>query len=284
MPTSFNPSNSFNLFDLAARNSSVPRSFNLSNSYDPSYSFDFSSIDSSSLPSSGSEFIFGMDQDCSFTPPDTSQLGTTASMTPAFPSPASQNNGTVHDWNFAPSDTSQLGTTTPAFPSPASQNNGTDHDWNFAPSDTSQLGTTTPAFPSPASQNNGIDQDWNFTPPDTSQLSTTTPAFPSPASQNNATSMTAGGFILQNGAYSEQPLNTATNTMSSSGAANGTSDQEEDRLKKRKTYEEQNAHCILPEGSRRSRKSRRIEGAEDENAPGPKKRNGAKKGKPRGPG
>ena len=51
--------------------------------------------------------------------------------------------------------------------------------------------------------------------------------------------------------------------------------------KKRKSYEERNAHCILPNGVRRARKGRRMEGAEDENTAAPKKRNtnANKKGK-----
>src|SRR5271168_2706295 len=54
----------------------------------------------------------------------------------------------------------------------------------------------------------------------------------------------------------------------------------DDKSKKHKSYEEQNAHCILPEGSRRARKGRCIEGAEDENAAGltVKKRNAKEKG------
>lgn len=57
--------------------------------------------------------------------------------------------------------------------------------------------------------------------------------------------------------------------------------EENDKSKKRKTYEEQNSHCILPDGSQRIRKSRRTEGAEDDNT-GPKKRNASKKGKAKG--
>lgn len=59
--------------------------------------------------------------------------------------------------------------------------------------------------------------------------------------------------------------------------ASGTS-QQDDKSKKRKTYEERNSHHILPEGSRRIRKSRHIEDAEDENT-GPKKQSANKKGK-----
>jgi hypothetical protein len=77
----------------------------------------------------------------------------------------------------------------------------------------------------------------------------------------------ANGF---NSDYSA--LNTATNSMPCS-------EQGDDKSKKRKTYEEQNAHCILPEGSLRARKGRRIVGAEDENTDGPKKRNAKGKGK-----
>lgn len=74
------------------------------------------------------------------------------------------------------------------------------------------------------------------------------------------------------------------NAMNTSGVTNGTdlpSQQENDKSKKRKTYEERNSHCILPEGSRRNRKPRLTEGAEDENT-GPKKRNANKKGKSKG--
>ena len=48
-----------------------------------------------------------------------------------------------------------------------------------------------------------------------------------------------------------------------------------DKSKKRKSYKEQNAHCILPEGSCRARKGHCIEGAKDENTAGltVKKRN-----------
>ena len=56
-------------------------------------------------------------------------------------------------------------------------------------------------------------------------------------------------------------------------------EEEDDKSKKRKTYEEQNSHCILPEGSRRQRKIRRAEDAEDGDTSGPKKRNANKKGK-----
>jgi hypothetical protein len=56
-------------------------------------------------------------------------------------------------------------------------------------------------------------------------------------------------------------------------------DHGDNKYKKRKTYEEQNVHCILPEGSRRARKGRRTEGTEDENTAGPKKRNAKGKGK-----
>ena len=68
-------------------------------------------------------------------------------------------------------------------------------------------------------------------------------------------------------------LNTATNKLRvSDGTAqystDGKSKEVDDNSKKRQSYEERNAHCILPEGSRRARKSRRIEGAEEENTAG----------------
>ena len=44
-----------------------------------------------------------------------------------------------------------------------------------------------------------------------------------------------------------------------------------DNSKKHKSYEERNAHCILPEGSNHACNGRRIEGTENENIAGPKK-------------
>ena len=95
------------------------------------------------------------------------------------------------------------------------------------------------------------------------------------------TSTTADGFKPVNN--TELALNTATNTLHVTDGNDGTSEEGVDNSKKRKSYEERNAHCILPEGSRRARKGRCIEGAEDENTGGPKKRNANvnKKGKGR---
>jgi hypothetical protein len=98
------------------------------------------------------------------------------------------------------------------------------------------------------------------------------------------TSTTTDGFIPAN---STVALKTATNTLRvSDGTAqystDGKSKEVDDNSKKRQTYEERNAHCILPEGTRRPRKSRRIEGAEEENTAGPAKKrntNTNKKGK-----
>jgi hypothetical protein len=100
--------------------------------------------------------------------------------------------------------------------------------------------------------------------------------------QNNLTPLATNDFILPNYATSQNnltllpatndlilPIRAVTNTMPTDG---------DDKSKKRKTYEEQNAHCILPEGSRRARKGRRIEGAEDENTAGLKKQNAKEKG------
>ena len=122
----------------------------------------------------------------------------------------------------------------------------------------------------------GMDQHWNLNGP----------SFPS-ALPTSSTMTTAGasGFIPPNSPV--EALSTATNTLPSdvtdgtSGTFGTPGTAKEDRSKKRKSYEERNAHCILPDGSRRPRKSRRIEGAEDENMAGPKKRNtnANKKGK-----
>ena len=77
-------------------------------------------------------------------------------------------------------------------------------------------------------------------------------------------------------------VNNATNTvMLPTGNPTEGTNEEGGNSKKRKSYEERNAHCILPEGVRRARKGRRMEGAEDENNSAPKKRNtnANKKGK-----
>lgn len=101
------------------------------------------------------------------------------------------------------------------------------------------------------------------------------PVLPASSHQNNFMPTTTDGSIVLNSARST--LNTATNTSPS--VSDGMS-KEDDKSRKRKTYEEQNTHCILPEGSRRDRKkSRRTVGAEDENTPGLKKQNVNKKGK-----
>ena len=69
-------------------------------------------------------------------------------------------------------------------------------------------------------------------------------------------------------------VNSATNTvMLPTGNPTKGTNEEGDNSKKRKSYEERNAHCILPEGVRHARKGRRMEGAEDENNTAPKKRN-----------
>jgi hypothetical protein len=136
----------------------------------------------------------------------------------------------------------------------------------------------------------GMDQYWNPNTSGTSVLSTITSMdpipmpntadtllFPTSAPQNNPTSTRTDGFILPNSAYST--LNAATNTMQS-GEIGGTGGEDQgDKFKKRKTYEERNAHCILPEGSRRARKPRCTE--DDENTADAKKRNTNKKRKER---
>ena len=74
------------------------------------------------------------------------------------------------------------------------------------------------------------------------------------------------------------------NTTNTSGVTDRTSDasqQENDKSKKHKTYEERNSHCILPEGTCRKRKPHLTEGAEDENT-GSKKWSANKKEKSKG--
>jgi hypothetical protein len=147
-------------------------------------------------------------------------------------------------------------------------------------------GTDQPSFDCDLGSFFGMDQYWNLNTSGTSAPVLSTMAsismpnavdtFPTSAPQNNPISTSTDGFILPNSAYST--LSAATNTMQSGEIGETGGGDQGDKLKKRKTYEEQNAHCILPEGSRRARKLRRTEG-EDENTAGAKKRNTNKKGK-----
>ena len=110
-----------------------------------------------------------------------------------------------------------------------------------------------------------MDQYWSPNTSDTSLIGTNTTAFVNSAPMPNTT-------LLQN------------NTTNTSGVTDRTSDasqQENDKSKKRKTYEERNSHCILPEGTRCKHKPRLTEGAKDENT-GSKKRSVNKKEKSKG--
>ena len=139
----------------------------------------------------------------------------------------------------------------------------------------------------------GMDQYWETNTPssslsdktaplDSMSISNTLDTLPLPAAylvlpvsshQNNPMLTITDGSMVPNSAHSM--LNTATNTLPS--VSDGTS-KEDDTSRKHKTYEEQNTHCILPEGSRcECKKSRKS--AEDENTPGLKKQDMKKKGK-----
>jgi hypothetical protein len=101
------------------------------------------------------------------------------------------------------------------------------------------------------------------------------------APQNDLTLLATNNSIPPNCAAPQNNLTSATNHLILPNTVMDTMLTDGDaKSKKRKSYEEQNAHCILPEGSRRARKGRRIEGAEDENAAGltVKKRNAKEKG------
>ena len=100
------------------------------------------------------------------------------------------------------------------------------------------------------------------------------PALPTSAPP---TSTTTDGFILVNS--TGLALVAATNKLHVTDGMEGT--EGGDNSKKHKSYEEQNAHSILPEGSHCTCKGCHIEGAENENVTGPKKQsmNANKKGK-----
>ena len=145
---------------------------------------------------------------------------------------------------------------------------------NLNASDTSLLDPIAPAIPTLVPPTSSISNGFTFSSDTIVPMSNTTDsalhsAFPTSAPP---TSTITDGFIPAN---STVALNTATNTLRVSDGTRtvGKSMEVDDNSKKRKSYEEQNAHCILPEGSHRARKSRRVEGAEEENTAGPKKRN-----------
>ena len=102
------------------------------------------------------------------------------------------------------------------------------------------------------------------------------------APQNNLTLLATNNSIPPNCAAPQNNLTLATNhlILPNSAVMDTMPTDRNDKSKKRKSYEEQNAHCILPEGSRRAHKGHRIEGAEDENAAGQtvKKQNAKEKG------
>ena len=209
-------------------------------------SFDFSGINFSSNPSSDSRPVFGMDQHWNLSGGSIAPINSMSNTT--FPSALpmlTMSTTTSADSANIPIN-SMFNTT---FPSALPMSTTTTADANG------------PVLALNPTTNASINSMSNTTFPSALPMSTTTIA-------------DANGPVLA--------LNTTTN-MLPSGITDGTdgTTKEDDKFKKRKSYEERNAHCILPEGSRCPRKSRRIEGAENEKTAGPKKRNANvnKKGK-----
>ena len=143
-------------------------------------------------------------------------------------------------------------------------------------SNTPSLPAAYPALPTSPNQDMTASVD-SMPMSSTPLLPAAYPAPPTLPNQNNTTSTPASnnGFIVSNKDYSV--LNNAIHTLA--GISAGTRN-ENGKSKKRKTYEEQNAHCILPDGSHHEhKKGHRTEAARDENVSGPKKQNVNKKGK-----
>ena len=112
----------------------------------------------------------------------------------------------------------------------------------------------------------------NFIPPNSAHIPPmSAPLYADlPNSAAPLTSTTANDFIPPNTAHTPPTSTPLYPALPTSPPLESTTASDS---KKRKSYEEQNAHCVLPEGSRRARKGRHIEGAHDENTPCPKKRN-----------
>jgi hypothetical protein len=175
---------------------------------------------------------------------------------------------------------------------------GMDQYWNSSGTLLDMTGTN-PTLPNSSHQNTPHMSTTDLIPASISAYSASNAAIPNLAAQNTATStisapfstgsaLNPGSNTMDTPAFSTSTLqnNVTTTTFIPAptlipNATDGLSriQEQEDRSKKRKTYEEQNSHCILPEGSRRQRKIRRTEDAEDGHTSGPKKRNANKKGK-----
>ena len=170
---------------------------------------------------------------------------------------------------------------------------GMDQYWNLSGAPLVSTTGTIPTVPNLFLQNTTHMSTTDFIPAPMgaaqNTATSTTDFIPAPISTCSASN--PGSNTMDTPALPTSTLqNTATLTTTSipaplaptliPNATDGLSlQEEEDKSKKRKTYEEQNSHCILPEGSRRQRKKRRTEDAVDGNTSGPKKRNANKKGK-----
>jgi hypothetical protein len=241
---------------------------------------DFSGMDFSGVPSSHSGPFFGMESTDLWNSTNTSgmNLNTSGASLP----------GTMASINSMPMPNVTLQPTLPTF---APQNNSLPGTMASMPMP-NVADTLQPTLPTLAPQNNSLPGTMASMPmpnvADTLQPARTLAPQNNPTSvppsQNNSTphsSITATNNALptptpQNNSTPDSSI-TATNTMPSGVTDAGETRSGDDRSKKRKTYEEENAHCILPEGSCRARKKGNRKGAEDENTAGPKKRNANKK-------
>jgi hypothetical protein len=229
--------------------------------FNPSNPFDFSGMNLLGMLSSDLEPRFGMDQYWS----DQNTLGVPLDTPSHAALPTTQSNPTLYglpDPPLAlPTLNDLMSTTADGFIAPNNAHSA-------LPIQNNLISTTVNGFIAP---NNAYSvSNTAMYALDNSMLNA--PTLPT---QHNLMSTTVDGFVVPDNTH-HSALNTATNALPS-GVTEGACMEGNDKSKKRKTYEERNAHCILPEGARRGRKkARRTQGAEDENTPAPKKRNANK--------
>ena len=248
---------------------------NRSTSLNSSGPFDFSQMDFSGLSSSGLEPLLGAHQLHTF---DTGLGMSGASLlAPALPTAVPLTSTTSNGFIPPNIGSPYMPLTSTPFPSAlptsaVSLASTTANDF-IPPNSAHMPPTSTPLHPAlPTSAPLMSTTAYDCIPPNSAHTPpTSTPLYAAlPTSALPLTSTTANNSIPPSSAHmppASTPLHPALPTslpLASTTASDS---------KKRKSYEEQNAHCVLPEGSRRARKSRHIEGADDENTPRPKKRN-----------
>ena len=233
--------------------------------------FDFSRMDFSSIESSDSGPLFRN---------ATSYAPTSTPLQLAPPTSAPLTLATADGFQAMPSNGAYYAPPPTSTPLQSALNANSGYAANYAPPTSTPLQSTSPtSAPLTSTTADGFQEmppNGAYMPPSSTALQSALNPNSSYATSYVPPTLTA----LQSAPPTSTPLssttavNSATNTvMLPTGNPTKGTNEEGDNSKKRKSYEERNAHCILPEGVRRARKGRRMEGAEDENNTAPKKRN-----------